>query len=327
MRADRLISIVLLLQNYGRMTSSELADRLEVSERTIHRDMEALSAAGIPVFAERGASGGWALSEGYRTQLTGMKTEEMQSLLLAHSSPLLSDLGLGTVFHDAFQKLLASFPARLREDAELVRQRVHVDGAGWHPSDESLPDLPIVQEAVWQEKKLYMQYNREKDVVARIVEPLGLVAKSSIWYLVAAAEGELRTYRISRIRNARILEESFERPASFDLASHWEQSTQQFRDRLPQYPARLRLSAKALSRASRQRYMKLLHTGPEVNGWIEADVEFHTLDSACEILLAYGPLVKVLEPVELRDSLLTQAQGIVLLYNEENVEDRNKGDV
>lgn len=321
MRADRLISILLLLQNYGRLTTKELADRLEVSERTIHRDMEALSIAGIPVFAERGANGGWALSEGYRTQLTGMKTEEMQSLLLAHSSSLLRDLGLGSVFEDAFQKLLASFPVRLREDAELVRRRIHVDGAGWHPSDESLAALPTVQEAVWQEKKLYFEYQREEDAVERTVEPLGLVAKSSIWYLVAAVEGELRTYRVSRMKRARMLEEFFERPDSFDLAAWWEQSTRQFRERLPQYPTRLRLSAQALSRASRQRYMKLLHTGPEVNGWIEAEVEFHTLDSACEILLAYGPLVKVLEPAELRDSLLSQAQGIVLLYGEENTEE------
>lgn len=314
MRADRLISIILLLQNNGRLTSRELSERLEVSERTIHRDMEALSAAGIPVFAERGAQGGWALAEGYRTNLTGLKAEEMQSLLLAHSSSLLRDLGLDNVFHDAFQKLVAAFPARLREDAATVRERIHIDGAGWHQAAESLPALPIVQDAVWQQKKLHMQYSRDEDVTERIVEPLGLVAKGVIWYLVAAAEGDIRTYRISRIANPRILEESFQRPDSFDLALYWEQSTKQFKEQLPRYPARLRFHEKALPRMRQQRYLKLVRTEPAENGWIEADVEFNTLSSACEILLGYGPLAEALAPPELRESVIGQAKSIVTMY-------------
>lgn len=315
MRADRLISIVLLLQNYGRMTTREFADKLEVSERTIHRDMEALSAAGIPVYAERGSSGGWSLSEGYRTNLTGMKSEEMQSLLLAHSSTLISDLGLGSVFDDAFQKLLAAFPARLRQDAERVRQRIHVDGAGWHQSGELLPDLPTVQEAVWQEKKLYMKYRRVKESVERIVDPLGLVAKGSLWYLVAAAEGGIRTYRISRIENARILEEPFERPESFDLAIYWEQSMTQFKMNLPQYPAKVKFNKLVLPRAANQRYLKIIDTSPAEEGWVNADVEFETLDSACEILLSYGQLAEAVEPAELREGVLALAEAIVSVYS------------
>ncbi|WP_026010917.1 helix-turn-helix transcriptional regulator [Paenibacillus sp. OSY-SE] len=316
MRADRLISILLFLQNRGRMTSRELAEKLEVSERTIHRDMEALSAAGIPVFAERGSNGGWALFEGYRTNLTGMKTEEMQSLLLAHSSRLLGDLGLGDFFDDAFQKLLAAFPATMRGDVEIVRQRIHVDGAGWHQSDELLPELPIVQEAIWEEKKLFIQYRRDDAIVDRVVEPLGLVAKSSIWYLIAIAEGgDMRTYRISRMVSARMSTESFERPDSFDLALYWEQSTKKFKASLPQYPSRVRFSDKVLSRISQQRYMKILHTESVDSHWLDADVEFHTLDSACEILLGYGPLVEVLAPAELREKVLSQAKAILLMYS------------
>lgn len=314
MRADRLVSILLLLQNYGQLTTRELAERLEVSERTIHRDMEALSASGVPVFAERGAGGGWALTEGYRTDLTGMKPEEMQALLLAHSSSLLSDLGLGSVFELAYQKMLAAFPDRLQGDAERVRQRIHIDGAGWHRSAEQLPDLPIIQEAIWQDSKLSLEYHREEAVVERIVEPLGLVAKGSIWYLVARVEGEMRTYRVSRVMNARILDETFQRPKSFDLAVYWEHSTQQFRANLPRFPARIKFNKTVLTRINQQRYMKLLHTRSDENGWIEADVEFNTLDSACEIMLGYGSLARVLEPFELRDRVISEAKAIIEMY-------------
>lgn len=315
LRADRLISILMFLQNRGRMTSRELAANLEVSERTIHRDMEALSATGIPVIAERGSNGGWTLLEGYRTNLTGMKTEEMQTLLLAHSSTLLSDLGLGGVFEDAFQKLLAAFPATMRRDADIVRQRIHVDGAGWHQTDDLLLVLPVVQEAIWADKKLSIQYRRDDKIVDRVVEPLGLVAKSSIWYLIAITEGDIRTYRISRMVNAQMSNESFHRPASFDLALYWEQSTKDFQASLPQYSSRIRFSEKVFSRISQQRYMKLQHTETVVNNWIEAQVEFHTLDSACEILLGYGSLVEVLEPIELRDKIISEVNAMHLLYN------------
>lgn len=314
MRADRLISILLLLQNNGRMKTRELADILEVSERTIHRDMEALSAAGIPIYAERGVSGGWRLAEGYRTNLTGMKSEEVQSLLLAHSSNLLHDLGLADVFKDAFQKLLAALPSRHDRDAEMVRQRIHIDGAGWHQRSEELPYLSLVQEAVWHEQKLQISYQREQGEVLRIVEPLGLVAKGSIWYLIAQIEGELRTYRVSRITNASLLEESFQRPSNFDLAAYWEESTRQFTANLPQYPARIRFSEAIMSRLAKHPYVKLLEIRKTKSEWAEAEVEFHTLESACDILLGCGATVEVLEPVELRDALLAQAQAIVSIY-------------
>lgn len=314
MRADRLLSIVLLLQNHGRMTSRELAEKLEVSERTIFRDMEALSAAGIPVYAERGSHGGWALSEGYRTKLTGMKTEEILSLLLSNPSNLLRDLGMEKDFESAYQKLLAASPEKIRRDAEYVRQHIHIDGAGWHQSTETFPHLSTVQEAVWQERKLYMQYRREEDIVERIVCPLGLVVKSSIWYLVAKVAEEIRTYRISRLRCTRMLDETFERPTDFDLAKYWEHSIEQFKSNLPRYPARVRLDEKRLPRVSQLRYVKVLSHQAMENGWVEADLEFETLESACEIILSFGPFLEVLEPTELRTKVKTEAKAIVLLY-------------
>lgn len=319
MRADRLIGILLLLQNNGKMTAKELAEKLEVSERTIHRDMESLSIAGVPVFAERGTNGGWALADGYRTNLTGMKMEEMYSLLLAHSSSLLGDLGLENSFETAFQKFLAAIPGRMHHEANKVQERIHIDGAGWHQRKESLPLLSTVQEAVWQDRKLEMVYRRDEKISERVVEPLGLVAKGSIWYLVGAVDGELRTYRISRIERARITAESFRRPDHFDLAGYWEQSTKHFKAQLPRYPARISFCETVYERLSKQPYIKIHTTAPANSGWIEADVEFHTVESACEILLGYGALIKALEPTELREKVAAEAMAVVKMYQQEEI--------
>lgn len=315
MRADRLLSILLHLQNHGRMTTRQLAEKLEVSERTIHRDMEALSASGVPVYAERGSAGGWALAEGYRSNLTGLKTDELQSLLLSSPSALLNDLGLREQYEHAFLKLLSALPQSVQQDAWHVRQRLHIDGAGWHESDESFPLLQTIQDAVWLTRKLWVRYQREDAVVERIVQPLGLVAKRSVWYLVAQVDEDMRTYRISRFAEAKVLEESFVRPADFDLASYWEESTKQFKASLPRYPAVIRIREEILPRLKQERYIKIasVQTASK-NGWMEADVEFHTLDSACTLVLGYGPAIEVLQPDELRTEVVASAAGILRLY-------------
>src|SRR5215212_5054303 len=196
MRADRLLSIMLLLQVHRRLTARELANRLEVSERTIHRDMDALSGAGIPVFAERGSGGGWALMEEYRTNLTGLNKEEIQALFVMNSPRLLADLGLSKASDAARIKLRAALPSMSRDDAEYARQRVHIDATGWNRSEESILMLPTIQEAIWKERKLHILYERSGcPATERLVDPLGLVAKGSVWYLVAGVEGETRSYR------------------------------------------------------------------------------------------------------------------------------------
>nr|WP_240463788.1 WYL domain-containing protein [Paenibacillus apiarius] len=315
-RADRLLSILLLLQNHGKMTSRELARRLEVSERTIFRDMEALCTAGIPVYADRGSTGGWALTEGYRTRLTGMKAQELMSLLLMNSSSLVDDLGLRGEFDSACLKLLAASPAELRRDAEVARERIHVDGAGWHQTSESSTYLPVVQEAVWEERTLRIEYERHDGLVTRTIHPLGLVAKRSVWYVVADTDGGLRSYRLSRVRHAELLEEAFARPAGFDLAAYWEQSTAQFQSSLPRYPARVRLNDRLLPRFTRERYVKVLHTVPADDGWSEADVEFDTLDSAAEMILGFGSFMEAIAPAELRSRVISEAKAILARYKE-----------
>lgn len=320
MRADRLLSILLLLQNGGKMTSRSLAEQLEVSNRTIIRDMEALCTAGLPIYAERGANGGWVLDEKYRTNLTGMTQEEILSLLLSSHDSLLSDLGIKRHFDAAYQKLLTSSPVTIQKDAETIRQRIHIDGMSWHPSDESFPYLSTIQEAVWSDRRLFIRYQKEHEQVERVVNPLGLVAKRNVWYLVAEANQELRTYRISRLLEVQLLMETFQRPSNFDLVQYWEQSTEQFKARLPRYPAIVRMTEQQLSRLQRERYVKILHFKVEKDGWGKAQLEFHTLESACQWILSCGREMEVLEPSELRDKVIIESNAICAIYqtNTEN---------
>jgi predicted DNA-binding transcriptional regulator YafY len=317
MRADRLLSILLLLQVHSRLTARELAKRLEVSERTIHRDMEALSIAGVPVMAERGIGGGWCLLEEYRTNLTGLTEAEIQTVFLMQPSRLLADLGLHQASEAALIKLLAALPALSRRSAEYVRQRIHVDTASWHRPDETVPYLPTLQDAIWQERKLQLSYLRNDDTtVERLVDPLGLVAKGSIWYLIASVEGEMRTYRVSRVQCATMTEQSFVRPPGFDLAAYWEQSSADFKANLPRYAATVRVSPAILSYMRHvSRYARIISAEPpDANGWIQLSMQFDGEHNACEYVLSFGPQIEVLEPPELREKVIQAAEGVVALY-------------
>ena len=316
MRADRLLSILLLLQVNRRMTAGELSERLEVSARTIHRDMEALSAAVVPVFAERGVGGGWSLLDGYETSLTGLNKAEIEALFLNKPSRLLADLGMHQVFEAALIKLLAALPSMSRRDAEYVRQRIHVDDSDWRPYEEDVSFLPRLQEAVWQERKLCLSYGRsDGQTVERLVDPLGLVAKGRTWYLVAAVEGEIRTYRVSRVKDARVTDQPCTRPESFDLAAYWEESCAQFKAGLPRYPARVRVAPDILPRVRRLRYARVEEASlPDAEGWITLSVQFETEEEACGYVLSFGPQIEVLEPPALRQKVINLAEDIIALY-------------
>ena len=217
MHASRLVAILLLLQTRGQLTARELADELEVSLRTIYRDLDGLAAAGIPVYADRGPTGGYRLVEGYRTRLTGLNADEAEALFLSGLGGAAAQLGLGTVLAAAQLKVLAAMPPELRGRASRVRERFLLVAPGWFNEDEELPALATVAQAVWEGHRIQMRYDRRPEPVERTVEPFGLVLKAGIWYLVARREGSLRTYRVSRILEATELDEAFERPADFDL--------------------------------------------------------------------------------------------------------------
>jgi predicted DNA-binding transcriptional regulator YafY len=319
MRADRLFSIVLLLQSHGQLTSRDLAGRLEVSARTIHRDMEALSGAGIPVVAERGTGGGWSLLGEYRTNLTGLNEAEIQSLFVIKPSRLLADLNLEKAAEGAFLKLLAALPSVFRRGAEYARQRIYVDVTGWTRAEESVPHLHTLQEAIWQERRVRILYARgECAAVERLADPLGLVAKGSVWYLVAAVDGEVRSYRVSRVQGVEVLNEACRRPPNFDLAAFWEQSAAQYRAHLPSYRARVRVRREIVARMPYAgRFARIEQTGePDKDGWVEVSLRFDAEEMACEYALGFGTQLEVLEPVALRERVVAAARNVLAFYTQ-----------
>ena len=319
MRADRLLSIMLRMQGQGRITARELAEQLEVSERTIYRDMEALSMAGIPVMAERGSNGGWELLEGYRANLNALNLSEIQSVFLAAPASILNDLGLQTAAENAVLKLLAALPNDYRADAEAMRQRLYIDLTGWTRTKEDVSCLPSLQEAVWNERKLTIQYQgHEGPPVERVVDPLGLVAKGSVWYLVGAVEGNIRTYRVSLITSVLTQHLECARPAHFDLAAYWSQSTADFKANLPRYEIIVRVAPTILSRLRYTgTFAKIEHVSPpEADGWCTARICFDIPDEAREYVLGFGTQIEVIEPPELRQSVIEMAQAVVAFYSQ-----------
>src|SRR5918996_3650655 len=199
MRASRLVSLLLLRQSRGGQTAAELARELEVSERTVHRDVDALSEAGVPIYAERGPHGGVQLVEGYRTRLTGMTADEAEALFLSGLPGPAAELGLGTVVTAARLKVLAALPGELRARASRLVERFLLDAAGWFRGAEPVPFLSTLAEGVWESRRVTIEYERGDQSVGRLLEPLGLVLKAGTWYVVAVHEGQLRTYRVSRV--------------------------------------------------------------------------------------------------------------------------------
>ena len=317
MRGERLFSIVLLLQSHRQLTARDLARRLEVSERTIHRDMDALSVAGIPVVAERGTGGGWSLMGEYRTNLTGLNEAEIQSLFVTRPSRLLADLKLEKAAEGAALKLLAALPSIYRRGAEHTRQRIHVDVTGWTRTDEAVPLLHVLQDAIWQERKLRITYQRgDCDAVERLVDPLGLVAKGSVWYLVAAVENEMRSYRVSGVRAAELTDAPCVRPPDFELASFWEQSAARFRTSLGRYHATVRVRPEIIPRLRfAGRFARVEQTGqPDAEGWVQFSLWVDAEEMAREYALSFGTQLEVLEPRALRAQVLAAAQEIVAFY-------------
>ncbi len=315
MRADRLLAILLILRRRGRVTARELADKLEVSERTIHRDMEALGMAGVPIYAQRGAGGGWALLPGYELDVPGIGPEELEVLLLGHSSKLLSDLGLGSKLEAAYSKLALALQSRHRESLDRVRERLYVDPVGWRPREESVDLLPTLYRAVWEECSVRVRYHRaDGQEVERYLQPLGLVVKGGSWYLVGAVEGEVRTYRVSRMTSVE-LGERFDRPAGFDLARYWRDSQKQFQESLPRYLTLLRIRAEALELAkSLWRYATFeREEGPE-DGWVTCWVVMETPEEAQCYVLGLGEDCEVIEPLQLRTRVAQVVSRMCRLY-------------
>jgi predicted DNA-binding transcriptional regulator YafY len=313
MRASRLVSLLLLLQARGRLTAAQLADELEVSVRTVYRDVESLHEAGIPLFGEAGHRGGYQLLDGYRTRLTGLSADEARALFLSGLPGPASDLGLGPVLAAAQLKLLAALPPELGEQAGRVH--FHLDAPGWYSDVEEVPLLPAIAGAVWRSRVLQVRYRRWKEPtdVDRRLEPYGLVLKAGRWYLVAGPGP--RTYRVDQILELRVLDEEFAVPESFELARYWQGYLAEFRAFLHRGDAVVRFAPAAAARLSGAAAQALAETGvPEAGGWIHAVVPIESVEQACREFLAMGPDVEVLNPAALRARLAAAAHATAALY-------------
>jgi len=315
MRSARLVSLLLLLQARGRLTAAELAAELEVSERTIYRDLAALGAAGVPVVGERGEGGGYRLLGGYRTNLTGLTADEAETLLLGGAAGPLAELGLGSLLAATRLKLLAAVPPALRPLAVRAEDRFHLDPGGWaHGAVRERPHLRTAADAVWRDRRLRVRYERgDGRRVRRLLDPLGLVHKTGTWYLVAAHQGEPRVYRVDRLRAAAIVDAAAERPPGFALADFWAAWEAAFAAELPTFVARVRLGPVG------QRYRDSLGSvspraatedGIDADGWVRQTLVFDHRRVACAALLALAPDVEVLDPPALREELAALARQL-----------------
>jgi len=309
MKADRLLSALLLLQAHGRLSGRELAEKLEVSIRTVHRDMESLSASGVPIYALRGSQGGWQLDEGWRTQVPGLDEVELRALLMAQPR-VIGDSRLAAAAERALEKLMAAMPGGMREQAASIRQRLYVDTTAWRGSTENLTMLPVVQAAVSRDRKLRITYCKPNgDRSVRVLDPLGLVAKGSTWYLVANTSAGLRTFRVSRIEAAKMLEKTCERPASFDLAEYWKRSTEKFLEGRQKLEVTLRLETRAA--ANMKRWQMVLGEIEKGEGWETLRVEFDHPEEALFMVLGMGSRAEVLEPESFRERVREEVRAVV----------------
>jgi predicted DNA-binding transcriptional regulator YafY len=316
MRASRLVSLLLLLQNRGRLTAAELARELEVSERTIHRDVEALSEAGVPIYAERGPHGGVQLVDGYRTRLTGMTAEEAEALFLSGLPGPAAELGLGTVMTAAQLKVLAALPAELRARASRLVERFYLDATSWFHDNEPVPHLSTLAEAVWELRPVTIDYERGDRRVAREIRPLGLVLKAGTWYVVALFEGEPRTYRVSRVAAAALGEGSFERPDGFDLAAFWAESSAAYEREVMRMPVVVRVKPESLERLAEFVGWRAIESAdvldePDPEGWRRLRLRLDWPEEVPGRLLGVGGDLEVLDPPEVRAELVALASGAV----------------
>lgn len=319
MRASRLLSILILLQLKGRTSAEDLAREFEVSVRTIYRDIDQLSAAGVPVYAERGRSGGFALLDGYRTKLTGLTQDEAQTLLLGAATGVARDLGLGAEAAAAQLKLLASLSPETSASAQRVGQRFHLDPANWYAHAEPPSVLPALADAVWREKRITVRYESWKGAVTRDLDPLGLVLKAGVWYLVAAWRERPLTYRVSNILSLEITDAAARRPRRFDLAAYWDAWTEDFEARLMRHRALIEVSqeGRKIMRAflpAAAHAVEASHESAGRAGWVRAEIPVEDVDSAARQLLSLGAELRVLSPAPLRAALAREAKRVVRFY-------------
>jgi predicted DNA-binding transcriptional regulator YafY len=324
MRADRLLQIILLLQRHPRLSARDLAERLEVSRRTVMRDMEALSAAGVPVYTERGRNGGCVLLPGYRADVSGLTPREAQALFAWSGRASLSEeLGLRDALQSAMGKLSSTLPLQLQGDADALKDAIVVDRRRWFAEAEDTGALPVLRQAVVTRRRVALRYASatEGRPVRRTVDPWGLVEQAGRWYLVGAHRGVSRMYRVSRVEQVDVLDEPAVRPEGLDLQEEWQRLRAQLERTLPagvDVIVRVRPDRAELVRRVATPMLAKGEQARDVPGgddpWPHVAMRFRVREAACGVLLGFGKHVEVLEPLELREDLLRLASEVVQVY-------------
>ncbi|HKS98105.1 MAG TPA: YafY family protein [Rugosimonospora sp.] len=323
MKSERLLSIMLLLQTYGQLSASELAARLEVSVRTIFRDVEALSGAGVPVYAERGRTGGIALLPGYRTDVTGLTADESRALFVLLSGPAHEDLGLSDAIGSALRKVMAALPAAHRGDAELASRRILIDPARWRSGPKTATaDLAVLQRAVFTDRRLRLRYRHSEDgrVRSYTLDPYGLVNKAGVWYLVADHQGQPKLFRADRTLSATVIDEPVRRQVGLELAQVWDGLRRRIDDIPAPVAVVVRVRREILGRFLRVHAADLADPPPadlpdeaDRQTRVEVQMRFRSLGAA-ETLLAFGTDAEVVAPDDLRQALARIARAATALY-------------
>lgn len=322
MKASRLLSILMLLQARGHMTAPALAVALEVSERTILRDIDQLSAAGVPLWGDRGRNGGFQLRAGWSTELTGMTEPEANALLLAGLPGAATELGLGAAAASARLKLVASLPNEWREQADRVGARLHIDSVDWYRAQEKPVYLKELADAVWNSFKIRIKYESWNGIVNRELEPLGLILKAGTWYIAARIVNEIkvRTYRVSSVLELETSRKNFKRPAKFELADYWCESAKRFEAELYRLQAKIRVSPRAMKWLLNAR-TKITVLAPVVRrkksktDWQDVLMPIESIEHGARQLLAFGGEIEVLEPPDLRTKIIEDAHAVIARHH------------
>lgn len=316
MKADRLISILMLLQIHKKLTANELAQKLEVSVRTIYRDVESLSSLGIPVFSDRGTNGGIELLGDYKTSLNGINDDEIYSLFLPTGDKILEDLGIQKLKDSTILKLLGnSSPYQIKE-VENIQNYIYIDMHTWseNPTNVNKNILSVLQNAIWSHKVLKIVYKKINEIKEVILNPLGLVCKRGIWYLIGINAEVIKTYKVTSIENALLIDEHFNRPSDFNLETHWKSSTSNFKSLIPKYTFTFKVNPSIINYIKERKFITISNEVVKDNE-IYLDISFDAIWQGIEFAFTYGKNIKIIRPIEAIDEIRIKASEVIKLYD------------
>lgn len=315
MRADRLISILMLLQMHKKLTASELSKKLEVSVRTIYRDIDILSGIGVPIFADKGINGGIKLLGDYKTSLTGINKKELFSLLIPTGDKIFEDLGIENLKYSTMLKILGNSSHNQIEELENIQNYIYIDMYTWNEPNISLDIdiLSILQNAVWNSKSLKLLYRKVNEIKEIVINPLGLVCKRGVWYLVAADNEIIKTYKVTSIKSALLMNDTFIRPYDFDLKTYWKNSTSNFKNLIPKYTFTFKVSPSILNHIKERQFITISETMFKENE-IYLNIKFDSVLQGIEFAFGYGKDIKIIEPIEAISEIKKRALEVIDLY-------------